>query len=112
MKILKFIRLDGSISTGLVIKILFNTEPDEVEHALHVLLNGSVRNHEHPEESGITEGYRKLNLSTFEFGKWEIVGARMPRHIHGIPYCTGIQIVEGIKKGPGKENWKEELEDL
>lgn len=109
MKILGFKRLDASISTGLVIKILFETEPDEVEHALHVLLNGSILFHEHSEKSGITEGYRELNLITGEFGNWEIVGAGMPQQIHGIPYKFGIQIVEGIKKGSGKDVWTKEL---
>lgn len=107
MKILGFKRLDSSISTGLVIKILLETRPGEVEHALHILLNGSIFLHEHSENSGISEGYRVLNLERDTFSSWSVVGAGFPIRIHGVPYKEGLQIVEGSKRGPGKDCWPE-----
>lgn len=103
----KIIRLDKSISTGLVFKILLPTAPGEIEHALHVLVNGSILDHNHPDKDGITEGYRELNLESCDFSEWAVVGAGMPIQLHGIPYKEGLQIVEGSKRGPGYECWPE-----
>lgn len=107
MSSFEIIRLKKNISTGLVLKILLPTAPGETEHALHILVNGSILSHSHPEEAGITEGYRELNLDSCEFSKWTIVGAGMPVRTHEVPYKKGLQIIEGSKRGYGPECWPE-----
>lgn len=104
---LKIIRLDKTISTGLVLKILLPTNPGENEHSIHILWNGSIIAHPHSERCGITEGYREIDLETGLPKSWEVVGAGMPIHIHSIPFKPGLRIVEGSKRGPGPESWSE-----
>ena len=98
MNILKVNRLSKKISTGLVIKILLETKPEEVEHSIHILFFGSILNHSHPDSEGITEGYREWNLKSGNPSSWEWVGAGQHKKSHGIPYKDGIRIVEGIKR--------------
>ncbi|MBR3001969.1 MAG: hypothetical protein IKF38_00110 [Clostridia bacterium] len=107
MSIPKIIRLGSNISTGLVLKIMLPTSPGETEHALHILWNGSIKEHFHNDEDGISEGYRVLNLETCEFSDWEVVGAGMNEKAHEIPYAEGLRIVEGSKRGFGIKCWPE-----
>lgn len=107
MNILKIIRLDKKISTGLVFKVLLPTAPGEKEHALHVLINGSIKPHTHLDTDGISEGYREWNTVTGETSKWEVVGAGMPQKSHKVDYKKGVRFIEGSKRSTGIENWPE-----
>lgn len=103
----KIIRLGSTISTGTVYKVLLPTAPGEIEHALHVIIDGSINQHAHPDDGGISEGYREINPETGEKSNWNVVGAGMPTKEHGVMYMEGIRFIEGSKRGPGIENWPE-----
>lgn len=105
MDVTKVIRLGPNITTGEVYKIILEPGPHEMEHSLHVIINGSILDHQHSEEEGITEGYREWDLTTCKPGTWEIVGSGMERKTHGVPFKMGIRIIEGSKRGPGLEDW-------
>jgi len=107
MNIFKIIRLDKNISTGMVFKVLLPTAPGEKEHALHVLVNGSIMLHTHSDEDGISEGYRELNPETGETSEWEVVGAGMSKKSHEVSFKEGIRFIEGSKRNSGIENWPE-----
>ena len=104
---IKFIRLNKTISTGLVLKILLPTVSGEIEHSIHIIFNGSIIAHTHSESCGITEGYREIDLETGNPKSWEVVGAGMPTHLHSIPFKAGLRIIEGSKRGSGIECWPE-----
>ena len=107
MSILGIIRLDKNISTGLVFKVLLPTVPGEKEHALHVLVNGSIKPHTHSDADGISEGYREWNPETGETSEWEVVGAGMSQKSHEVKFKKGIRFIEGSKRGYGIGNWPE-----
>ena len=105
MDVTKVIRLGPEIATGEVYKIILEPGPYETEHSLHILINGSILDHSHPEEKGVSEGYREWNIDTCKPGTWEIVGSGFESKTHGVPFKPGIRIVEGSKRGPGLEDW-------
>ena len=91
----------------MVFKVLLPTAPGEKEHALHILINGSIKLHSHADEDGISEGYREWNLETGEVSSWKVVGAGMPEKTHEVKYSKGVRFIEGSKRGRGIKEWPE-----
>ena len=78
---------------------------EELEHSLHIIIDGSILPHTHSDEDGITEGYREWNPETGEKSSWSVVGAGMPEKTHEVKYQKGIRVIEGSKRGNGPGNW-------
>lgn len=92
----------------LVLKIILPPRNGEVEHSYHILINAEIKRHPHFDRDNISEGYREIDINTGEpLGEWEVVGAGMRFHFHGVPYKDGIRIIEGSKRGPGIQSWPE-----
>ena len=106
-RIMKIFRLNKKISTGLVFKILLPPVSGEFEHSLHILIYGSIKKHKHPEEEGISEGYREWFPKSDKVSSWKVVGAGFKKKSHKIKYKKGIRFIEGSKRMPGLENWPE-----
>lgn len=102
---LDVIKLPDNISKGPVIKISLPVKEGEKARALHFIPKGSkILEHFHKEDS---EGYSFLNLSSFEWNDYEIVGPQMTKQNHAVESREYIEVVFGVKKGTDKKVWQD-----